>query len=71
MFLEERYCYKQNQTVPSFIRFRPTNSLKTKMAVLSFLINHYHQTRYIRLSVQDDYICKGLLQAIYLFRIDI
>ena len=42
----EQYCYKQNQTLPSIIRFR----LKMKVALLSwlfFLINDYHQTRYI------------------------
>ena len=33
------------------MRFRPANSLKTKMALLSFLINCYHQTTYICLSV--------------------
>ena len=35
----------------SIIHCNCTNSLKTNMALLSFLINHKHQTRYTRLSV--------------------
>ena len=46
-FSDDQYCYKHYRTLLSIVHFRPTNSLKTKMALLSFLINHYHQTRYI------------------------
>ena len=37
----EKYCDKQNQTLPSIIRSRPTNTLKTKMGPFSsiFFIN--------------------------------
>ena len=34
------------KTLSSAICYRPTNGFKTKMALLSSLINHYHQTRY-------------------------
>ena len=47
---DKQYCYKQNQTLPSIICFRSTtNSLKMKSALISFWMNYYYQSRYIRL----------------------
>ena len=42
---------KKNQTPPSIIHFRSTNNFKTRMVLLSYLINHYPQTRFMRLCV--------------------
>ena len=49
IFSNKQYCYKQIQALFSIIHFSPIYTLKTKMAPLSSIINHKHQTRYIRL----------------------
>ena len=56
MLLQTKCC-----TLFPIIRFRSTNTLKTKMAPLSSIINYKDQTIY-----KDDNICKGLLEAIFL-----
>ena len=61
-----QYCHKQIQTAPPIICFRPTNSIKTKMALLfSWSTITTKLDIYIYKS-KDDHICKGILQAIYL-----
>ena len=52
-------CYKQNQALSPIICFKPTNTLKTKMALLSPITNYKYRTNY-----EYANICKGLLLAI-------
>lgn len=48
---DEQYWYKQNQLITSIILSRMIISLKTKMTLLYFFINHYHHIKYILLYV--------------------
>ena len=51
-FLRWTILLQIKSNTSSIIRFRPINTFKTKLTVLFFsIINHKHQTRYIRLRV--------------------